>query len=785
MFEFVLLTVSILGVVFLGLTYLYMHTNKVDEGLETVSGKMRDRLVLEFAIPKDTDLAPVSAEEFFESIHEILINYAGAGEGVSLEIASNYSDGIKFYIVLPGYLLKLVEAQIYMRFPGVHVKLVDDYTSRILDMTSADGENASIPYITSGGLELESGHIYSIKTFRDFEVDPLETLAGAMSDLAEGEEVWVQFVVQPVDDGWKEDVNKYAERRGKRSWWKSLLGLRHSGADETEPSSTEFRNIEQKLHGAGYGVTVRIIAKSYTQPESEQLWRDVKSAFQRYGTEFNTFVHAEPDISSEEFFERYRERYLPLRPPIILNATELATLYHLPSGAVRASSIHWANVKKLEPPVNLPGPGDGRVNIFGMTDFHNRKEPFGIKDDDLKRHMVMLGKESTGKSAMMKGMFIQDILRGMGGIYVALRRRDIIDLLDYIPENRLADVVYVDMSDDMFPVGYNILDICRYPARDALIDGVVEVLGDYGLHVWGPRIRHIVRLALQSVLYDGDATLFSVQRILLDPQYRRFVVDKIDDPVLKKFWEDEFVTLQKDREMFWVQFAPVLDLMDNLSTNHVVRNILGQTDSTLDFARAVSDGRVVLFNLAYERTGMDNAIMFGRFILLQLLAIAQGYTDSVVKSRPDFHIYIDEFPSLMSKRLVDGLSDLRKADMALILAGKHLNAMPAVTRNSLFERVGTMLALTLTQTDAHLVGDYFGRDVGVADLAGQDMHSFYVRMSIDGVITQAFSGVSSDYKGRFHKHGPGSKIIDMSRVKYTVPRSQVDRQIERWIKKKY
>ena len=100
---------------------------------------------------------------------------------------------------------------------------------------------------------------------------------------------------------------------------------------------------------------------------------------------------------------------------------------------------------------------ENEVNYFAKTNFRNKMTKFGIKTDDRRRHIYVIGKTGMGKTNLLENFILSDIYAGHGCCYVDPHGDTAEKLINYIPSWRLNDVVYFNPADMDYPVGFNIL----------------------------------------------------------------------------------------------------------------------------------------------------------------------------------------------------------------------------------------------------------------------------------------------------------------------------------------
>jgi len=183
---------------------------------------------------------------------------------------------------------------------------------------------------------------------------------------------------------------------------------------------------------------------------------------------------------------------------------------------------------------------DNEVNFFGETTFRNQRRKFGIKTDDRRRHLYIIGKTGMGKTVMMENMAIQDIKAGHGMGFIDPHGEAADRLLDFVPSNRINDVIYFNPADLDFPIAFNVMEKVDVAHRHLVASGLMGVFKKIWPDVWSARMEYILNNCILALLEYPGSTLLGVNRMLADPEYRKKVVDKVTDPVVKSFWVQEF-----------------------------------------------------------------------------------------------------------------------------------------------------------------------------------------------------------------------------------------------------
>lgn len=785
------------SLLFLAFIFVIGRKPKVDID---VFDEVRNPLVMQILVPRENDKTPLAAEQMFASIHGILGDSVKSLDLIGFEIASSGDEGIKFYCVVPKHLSKFVEGQIYAQYPNADIKYVADYT--------ANKESGMKLFVTTGEIELEKDFIFPIKTFRNFEVDPLAAITGAVSDLKLGQNAWIQILVRPVSNYWQANSKKYitAIKEGKDPYGggffdqlssvlkgvgENLSNL--SGEQEAQRKEIvklqpgqeeELSEIELKMLKLGFEFKIRVITKAPTQIESEQILRDIVASFKQFTTaHLNTFVHSKPTKTGKEIYSDYTNRFLPSDTIDIINIEELASLYHMPNISVETPNIAWSRSKKIEPPMNLPKNGEDGVTVFAETDYRGSRFEFGIKREDRRKHFYILGKTGVGKSTVFKNMFISDILRGDGACLIDPHGETVEELLDFIPPERVEDVIYFNPTDTMYPVGFNLLELKDKSQRDLIADGVVEVFHKQFTDSWGPRLQYILTNAIATALEAQGTTLLSVMRLLMDKNYRKFILKQVDDPILKKFWEEEYVQMSQNPRLLSESVAPIQNKVGRFISSAVTRNIIGQVKSTIDLREIMDNKKILLVNLAQGRLGEETASLLGGMIITRLQSTAMERVDIPTDQRNDFYLFVDEFQNFATDSFAKILSEARKFKLDLCMTNQYIDQLPLTVRQAIFGNVGTLGSFVVSQSDAAILEKEFAPTISAEDLVSLDAHSMYIKLCIDGMTSTTFSARS--LAPRFQPFGLKSKVIAFSREKYGVQKEVIEDKIVRWSNQSY
>lgn len=417
-----------------------------------------------------------------------------------------------------------------------------------------------------------------------------------------------------------------------------------------------------------------------------------------------------------------------------------------------------------------------QVTVLGATNFRGQNTRFGIKQDDRRRHTYVIGKTGMGKTTLLENMVISDIMNG-NGLCVVDPHGDFADsMLDYIPPHRINDVIYFDAGDVNFPIAFNVMESTNPDYKHLVAAGLLGVFKKIWADSWGPRLEYVLRNTILALLDYEGATLLGIMRMLTDKSYQKKVVRKIQDPVVKSFWVDEYANypdkFQKEA------IAPIQNKVGQFLSISLIRNIVGQPRSTINMREVIDSQKIVLLNLSKGKVGEDASSLFGAMIITQLQLAAMSRVDIPEEQRKDFYLYVDEFQNFATDSFADILSEARKYRLNLVMAHQYINQLPEKVRDAVFGNVGTMISFRVGAADAEFLALEFEPIFTQNDIVNLAKYTIYLKLMIDGVASQAFS--ASTLPPEWEKFGNREKIIKASRERYAKPREVIEEKIARW-----
>ena len=422
---------------------------------------------------------------------------------------------------------------------------------------------------------------------------------------------------------------------------------------------------------------------------------------------------------------------------------------------------------------------DQKITYFGLTNFRNQDLRFGIKKIDRRKHMYIVGKTGMGKTTLLENLAMQDIQNGEGVAFIDPHGETAYKLLDFVPKERINDVIYLNPADLDFPVGLNVMESVDPTRRHFVASGLMAVFKKiFGPDVWSARMEYILGNTILALLEYPDSTLLSINPMLAVKEFRKKVVENIKDPVIKAFWTQEFA---KYTERFAAEATPAIqNKVGQFTSNPIIRNIVGQAKSTFDFRKAMDERKIIIINIAKGSVGEENMKLLGSMIVTKIYLAAMSRVDIIDENkRPDFFLYVDEFQNFATESFADILSEARKYRLNLTMANQFMAQLSEEVRDAVIGNVGTMLTFRIGAEDAEFLEKEFGPEFMATDLVNPGFAQIYLKLMIDGVASRPFSAqtlppIKND------QHSYREEILTASRKNYGVSRASVEDQIKVW-----
>lgn len=770
----------------------WRNYRQVDQNIDVES------VLLTLEIPRANDKAELAAEQLFASLHGILRDKqelrlsGGKQEHLSFEIAS-VNGQIRFYVWVPKALQSFVEGQIYAQYPTVQIyPAQEDYTEH--------ERQHQVVYSTE--LTTTDSEFLPIRTFQNFEVDPLAGITGTLAKLeSTGEELWIQVLARPIADDWHSYVDRWTSsvRNGRSSlfggsggnmrWLAGIFevlwkppeqgdGKKPEGTELSERNKTRISEAEKKATKLGYQVKIRIAYLGESQTNAKLRIQALVGTFKQFNsTNLNGFKATRANFG-KEYLERYRKRSFA-DEGFILNIEELASVFHLPHTNVETPNIVWASSKTAEPPSKLPivtgnDAVDDQISAFGLTNFRGINHQFGMLRYDRSRHVYIIGQTGAGKSGLLELFALSDVFHNQGYAIIDPHGDFAIDNMKFIPGSRINDVVYFNPADTAYPLGFNPLEVTDDSQKTNISSEVIGVLKRMFGESWGPRLEYILRYTILALLDRPQTTMLDITRMLTDKRFRKETLDYCKDTVVLQFWNVEFASWN---DKFVAEaVAPVLNKVGAFTANPIIRNIIGQPKSTFNIRQLMDEGKILIVNLSKGLIGEDNAAILGAFMVTKIQLAAMSRSDIAdIRDRRPFYLYVDEFQNFATDSFATILSEARKYGLNLTVANQYISQMTDTVRDAVFGNVGTMISFRVSADDAPILSKQFEPNFEAIDLLQMHNRNFVINMVIGGEKVPAFSAKTLELPPA--QADNTSRIIEHTRRHYSRERADIEREI--------
>lgn len=466
-------------------------------------------------------------------------------------------------------------------------------------------------------------------------------------------------------------------------------------------------------------------------------------------------------------------------PKSTQNDTRIATIAPTSVAPISNAPINGQNPSTVFKPIIELKP---HICYFARVQDRGENKTFGILNIDRQRHMYVLGKTGMGKTTLLTNMVLQDIYNGYGCCFIDPHGDSVEYILDRIPKNRQNDVIYFNPADTEFPIGFNILEAKHGEEPFLIASGLMAVFKRIWAGMWSARMEYILNNTLLALLETEGNTLLGVVRMLTDNDYRDEVVRGLQDPMVKNFWIKEFGSFN-DRYRTEA-IAPVLNKIGQFFSTDLIRNILGQTKSTIDLRDIMDNQKILLVNLSKGRLGEDNSELLGSLLVTKLQLAAMSRVDIPEEERKDFYLYVDEFQNFTTDSFATILSEARKYKLNLILAHQYIAQLTEAgnekIKNAIFGNVGTLITFRIGSDDAFKMEKEFEPIFTTQQLINLNQTQIALKLSIQGKATDPF--MAATLAPLFHQiGGRKSIIIDLSRERYGMQKAIIKDRINRWL----
>jgi hypothetical protein len=706
---------------------------------------------------------------------------------ITLEMAVP-SDGeqISFYISMPRQIKELVEKQIHSFYPTAHIEKIKDYT-----IFRPEG------FSKGAYLKLKKDPVLPIKTYQRLESDPLHNITNALSKLENVEEgACFQVVFKKSNNtGIKIKGEKIAQEmqsgkrlsQANRGWFSSIFGEIFKGSknqDEKMVSLTPEENdvikqIENKTNKTRFDINIRLMSSANTEERAEEILNQLENAFTQFeDTNLNKFVAVRDNSKNAKkiAYNLIFRHFVKFRK-VTLDVEELASIFHFPISTTETPKINLLRSKSAPPPTNIPKEG----LKLGFSDFRGTKTEIRLDRDARRRHLYIIGQTGTGKSGFIEEMAKQDAFN-KEGMCIIDPHGDLIDhVLECIPKERAEDVIFFDPADTERPFGFNMLEYDeKHPEQKTfVINEIINIFDKlYDLsQTGGPMFEQYMRNALLLIMDSPEtgSTLMEVPRVFRDVEFRKEKLKLCKDRTVVDFWEKEAEKAGGDAAL--ENIAPYINSkLTSFISNDMMRPIISQQESTLDFRKIMDEKKILLVNLSKGKIGEINSHLLGMIIVGKLLMAALSRTEIPEEERNDFYLYIDEFQNFTTDSIAQILAEARKYRLCLTIAHQYIGQLSEDISKAVFGNVGSMSVFRVGAEDADFLQKQLAPVFDANDLININNFQCFTKLLINNESSDPFN--MKTYPPQAGSDELREAFKEYSRYKYGRDRKIVEDEIK-------
>jgi type IV secretion system coupling TraD/TrwB family protein len=647
----------------------------------------------------------------------------------SIEIVL-HNGQIHFYVITEPGDSEFFKSQILAQYSSTLLKNTPDYLLPFVNPLTDDCSPPSPIHFTQ--LSLSRSSNYPLKTAKDFQdTDPLNSVLAPLSHSKNIKDFFMlQIILAKAPKNWQSSIINSIQN--------GILIDKEKNIRTAHPDKMIF---EQKIQFPGLLSQINLFSNN------SNLITTVSSSFGVYTSPRGNFIKT----YNPNFFTKHkllksiinRQLNSSLKTQI-LNTDELAAICHFPNQLTKLPNIAWGKKLYADPPENLPV-ADGlsaeekkNITFFAKTEFRNKDSIFGIKQgEDRRRHTYIIGKSGTGKTTLIANMAIDDIRKGRGVAIIDPHGDLCNNILDYIPSNRVNDCCYFNPADPDYVYPLNVLEAKNESQKELIASGVISIFKKlYGNISWGPRLEHILRNAVLTLVNTPGSDLTHIVEILTNKSYRQKVVSQLTNRTLINFWRNEFDQMNPKFQNEAV--SPILNKVGQFISSTKIRNTIAHSKSKIDIQKIMDEKKILIADLSTGKLGEDNSALLGAMLITQIQLSAMNRVFQASEDRSDFYLYVDEFQNFATESFIKILSEARKFKLNLIVANQYMAQLDSPIQDAILGNVGSIMSFVIGNQDAFILAKEFGLQFPPEDLVKIGKYQIISKLSIDSETTQPF-----------------------------------------------
>lgn len=639
---------------------------------------------------------PVEQRVSAAGSQKLLQSWLGLGRQLAFEVVADERE-IAYSVCCGAYESEEVAASLAMHFSKGQFGAEEDRLLGRLTPLWRASRNPSAGSPSALGFQcvefgLQNFAFQTLQCFTTFEADPHSALVSSLAQLRAGEVAGLQVLLAPARGAWAASLQ-------------SLAAEFDTGERIFGESAPKWR-ARQKTGSPLFAVVIRVFAASLGKSGGDPANARAFALCQRIGAALgavndpssNSLMALSNDgYPTADQFRNLLQRQTH-RSGMLLSAGELAGLVHPPTETLAHPKLLRFDPRERPLPEHLQ---EGWGATIGLYTNRNEKHPVAWPDDFRNRHAYLLGATRMGKSTMLLNLIDQDVKAGKGLCLIDPHGDLAQDVLQRLPAGRAEDALYIDFVDTDYPVAIGLLEARDDWERRLLVSDVLSVLHRLFASSWGDRLEHILRHVLLTLLCEPGHSLRDIRPLLSNKEYRAEVLQSVRDPELRAFWHGEFHGYSAST------FSPIYNKLGLLLSSPLVRNIVAQKESRLDFSRIIAEKKILIVNLNANLIGMDNAHFLGALLVSKIQIAAMQALRLGRTERTPFTLYTDEFQNFVVSSFEKILSEAGKAGLSLVMANQFLEQLNPALQTAILSNVGAMVSFRVSADSGRMLEKEF------------------------------------------------------------------------------
>lgn len=745
-------------------------------------------IFLELTPPSRTELDSYSTEKLFSLIHSLtnkktlIDRLLGNNTRVSLEIVSTQSQGIRYLLRTTKSQANSLRRSLLSYIPQLSIKDDHDY----LPQNMEELKNRKFEVVE---LKLSNHFAFPLNKQADLEKhDPIAYITGMMTKLDPTELISLQFLLTPSKPKEAKKISNIIFYRGDvlehlnsmhapgylkipaflikvvfsllftitmLPFWVISTMMTNEMTPiphlfNSKPNSDRIRtpfedelveSIHSKVKSSLFESTIRLLVVVKDEHELKERIGGIVSSFSTFSNQGHQsiIISKSPRVVKKLVYLSFKKRLFAISSKSHLTVSEASDIYHFPfTSTTKTENLVKTLSVELPAPLSLKSGRELDV-VFAKNNYGNSSVDIGLTDEERAKHVYLIGRTGSGKTTVIYHMASQDIQKGRGVCVIDPHGDLAEDLLATVPISRKNDLIYFNPFDLSHPIGINLLELPEGLTGDEL-ELEKELVAESVISVFrrvfskeentnAHRIEYVLRNTIYTAFYVPDRTIFTIYKLLNNPDYQKKVIATLDDENLKDFWKHEFGRAGNYQIVKMV--SGVTAKVGRFLFSPTAKRILEQPKSTINFDEILDQGKILICNISEGNIGEDTAQILGLTIISKIQQAALRRSRKIASTRSPYYLFVDEFQNFATTSFTRILSGGRKFGLRLTLAEQSTaQQQDRNVVNVILANTGTVICFaTASPLDEQMMEPQFAPLVTRRDIANLPNHTFYIKMS--------------------------------------------------------